>query len=517
MTHDGALSAASQTTPYIDAVDLSGSVTKASDASVATMHNSTADIQLALLPGGNYFAGRIGFTAVYDTVLTQQQINELYNDGNPIDPRGLSSSEGLVSFWGMGNGDTTPTILDRAGNNNLTTTNMDASDFVTDTLTNIGVAVTTFDQASTATADILIKTGETSGTRGGIIVRDGSEGTVGHVLTAQDTTGTVAFQALPESASTQLDNLSSVSINSSLLFDTDSTYNIGSNSVRAANLYVDTVQTADLANCTATSSEFTIGLAGVRRFQPDAANVQDIGRDGREFRDLYIERVRVQNSGTEVGSLEGTTTTSATVSVGMSLHNSSTAASATNRDIGIYTADQSDSTRSGNVRVDTGDNSSTGDTGSFIVRIGSSTSGTNGRCEYQTTNIRNQFDASNIEDIAYRTGSTSGAVTADLYTFDPATANDAFIYRVLVGGRYSAGAGANASDAWGHEILAVLTDNSGTMAIVGSTTITTIAEGVALVTKPDVVISGTSGVVRVTGLANVDIDWFCKVEQLGIF
>jgi hypothetical protein len=74
---------------------------------------------------------------------------------------------------------------------------------------------------SGTTGNVIIQTGATSGTRGKIKLKDGSEGTAGYVWTSTDTAGTGHWAAAGGGgggATTALDNLSSVAINTGLIF-----------------------------------------------------------------------------------------------------------------------------------------------------------------------------------------------------------------------------------------------------------------------------------------------------------
>lgn len=98
----------------------------------ATLTATLLASQNARIGTGNledYYNGYIDEVGVFDAALTAAQVTEIFNDGLPIDLEDVSTSDDLVSYYRMGDGDTYPTITDNIGANNLTMTNMTASDF----------------------------------------------------------------------------------------------------------------------------------------------------------------------------------------------------------------------------------------------------------------------------------------------------------------------------------------------------------------------------------------------------
>lgn len=64
--------------------------------------------------------------------MTGAEITEWYNAGVPKDPRSLSFKQDIDGFWRFGDiGDTGSIIHDHVGSNNLTTVNMDSSNYGT--------------------------------------------------------------------------------------------------------------------------------------------------------------------------------------------------------------------------------------------------------------------------------------------------------------------------------------------------------------------------------------------------
>jgi hypothetical protein len=82
--------------------------------------------------GAAEFNGRLHQVGAYNKALSLVEAQEIYNGGVPVDLTTLSTSGNLTNWWKMGDGDTFPTLLDSAGSNNLTMTNMLAADIVFD-------------------------------------------------------------------------------------------------------------------------------------------------------------------------------------------------------------------------------------------------------------------------------------------------------------------------------------------------------------------------------------------------
>ena len=69
--------------------------------------------------------------AIFDEVLSQSQVNSLYNEGNPVTVNGVSDY--LTGWWRMGDSDTHPNIVDHSGNGyDMTMYNMESGDFQED-------------------------------------------------------------------------------------------------------------------------------------------------------------------------------------------------------------------------------------------------------------------------------------------------------------------------------------------------------------------------------------------------
>jgi len=80
-----------------------------------------------------FMDGNIDEVSIWNRVLTDAEINEIYNVANPANLGAHSAFGNLVSWWRMGDNDTIPTIRDVVGVNNGTTVNMESEDIVSDT------------------------------------------------------------------------------------------------------------------------------------------------------------------------------------------------------------------------------------------------------------------------------------------------------------------------------------------------------------------------------------------------
>lgn len=78
------------------------------------------------------FSGHIDEVSVWNKALSQAEVNELYNSGQPGNLLNHSALANLQSWWRMGDNDTFPTILDQKGSINGTMTNMASDDFEAD-------------------------------------------------------------------------------------------------------------------------------------------------------------------------------------------------------------------------------------------------------------------------------------------------------------------------------------------------------------------------------------------------
>lgn len=88
------------------------------------------------------------------------------------------------------------------------------------------------------TGNVVVNIGSTSGTKGKFRITNAGEGTIGHVWTSTDTTGGGSWAAIPASgATTSLNNLSAVAINTSLLPASDNSISLGSSTLSFAEVH----------------------------------------------------------------------------------------------------------------------------------------------------------------------------------------------------------------------------------------------------------------------------------------
>lgn len=79
-----------------------------------------------------YFDGNIDEITVWNSEIDQAGVTELYNSGAPEDPTYHTDVANLQSWYRCGDGDTSPTVTDNQGTDDLTMTNMDSGNFETD-------------------------------------------------------------------------------------------------------------------------------------------------------------------------------------------------------------------------------------------------------------------------------------------------------------------------------------------------------------------------------------------------
>lgn len=71
--------------------------------------------------GGNSYSGQLDEVSMFDKELTQAEVTELYNLGNPSDLSTATPNANMIGWWRMGDGATFPTIPDDSTNNNAGT------------------------------------------------------------------------------------------------------------------------------------------------------------------------------------------------------------------------------------------------------------------------------------------------------------------------------------------------------------------------------------------------------------
>ena len=106
-------------------------MTKTTDASITTIHNSTSELGIGATNGTgptSYYTGGVDEIGIWDTTLSAVEMARVYNAGAPI-PLTLISAADLQAWYRCGDGDTYPTLTDNSTNSNDgTMTNMESGD-----------------------------------------------------------------------------------------------------------------------------------------------------------------------------------------------------------------------------------------------------------------------------------------------------------------------------------------------------------------------------------------------------
>ncbi|MBW2673325.1 MAG: laminin G domain-containing protein [Deltaproteobacteria bacterium] len=140
VTYSGS-SAASGVEFYVDGTILTKSAPNHDNLVSTTINTEPFKIGGYTSGAPSYYVGQVDDVAVYDKALSQAEVADLFSLVQPADNRLLSTASNMVGYWLMGDGDTSPTIVDRsASGNDGTTTNMDASNFTADVPVNGEVA-----------------------------------------------------------------------------------------------------------------------------------------------------------------------------------------------------------------------------------------------------------------------------------------------------------------------------------------------------------------------------------------
>lgn len=190
------------------------------------------------------------------------------------------------------------------------------------------VRVETGNASAGNSGNVYLQTGTATGTRGKVIIKDGSEGTIGHVLTSVDTSGTAVWAA----------------------------------------------PAAGGANVTLSNLTNTIAIPNGVDLQPLNANQASLGSFSKYFNSVYSRAINL-TFGSNIGQLGG---------FGLGMPSGATAnvsiASLATYNIGILTASQSSaSTHSKEIRFETGNaTGATSNSGDFIFQSGTAT-GTRGK------------------------------------------------------------------------------------------------------------------------------------------
>lgn len=130
LTYDGSSSAAGVQI-FVDSV--LGTNVVATDNLTGDFANAAKPLLIGSRDNAFLFMnGNLNEPSAWDKVLTQAEVNELYNSGLATDLAVHSATADLISWWRMGEERTGSTIPDQIGSNNGTTILMDDSNFVQD-------------------------------------------------------------------------------------------------------------------------------------------------------------------------------------------------------------------------------------------------------------------------------------------------------------------------------------------------------------------------------------------------
>tara|TARA_R110002074_G_scaffold167177_1_gene328146 strand:- start:71 stop:1261 length:1191 start_codon:yes stop_codon:yes gene_type:complete len=98
----------------------------ASSGTYVAMSNTAADFTIGAVFGSYFYEGNMDEFSMFNIELTAAQVLAIYNAGTPTN---LTSHDGLIGWWRMGDSGAYPLINDSSTNtNNATMTNMVASD-----------------------------------------------------------------------------------------------------------------------------------------------------------------------------------------------------------------------------------------------------------------------------------------------------------------------------------------------------------------------------------------------------
>jgi hypothetical protein len=118
---------------YIDGAE--ATVNMQNDTLINSFPSGTKSHELGAQVGGTSspFLGNIDEVSIWDAILTDTDISNIYNSGTPNNLAVHAKAANLQAWYRMGDGDTFPTVTDNSSNtNDGTMNNMDSGDFVTD-------------------------------------------------------------------------------------------------------------------------------------------------------------------------------------------------------------------------------------------------------------------------------------------------------------------------------------------------------------------------------------------------
>jgi hypothetical protein len=112
---------------------LNGSIYNKKSQNVTTTFDTTGSSYLGRNSGAYGFSGNLDEVSVWNKYLSDTDCIEIYNGGTPNDLSTVAAAVNLQHWWRMGDGDTFPTIIDHASNNDGAMNNMLSSNITTET------------------------------------------------------------------------------------------------------------------------------------------------------------------------------------------------------------------------------------------------------------------------------------------------------------------------------------------------------------------------------------------------
>jgi alpha-tubulin suppressor-like RCC1 family protein len=264
---------------YVDGKLMEGIVVIDNNLSATTLNS--ASLQLGAYTNGSTtpFFGGLDDVSIWNKELNISEVNDLYNDGLPIDLSSHLASANLLGWWRMGDSDTYPTIKDQSGqNNDGTMTNMSGNTIIPtypgfnknavsfdgiDDGINLGNKYA-FDSTDSFTTSIWVKTSATGTTR--TLFRNTEPGpTYTGWLLRFENSGALSFLLVADMGSTDVLNLVSPAT-----YDDNQWHHVtvvysGNKSASGVTLYVDgvnaslNVTTDSLVGSTVSSANMILG------------------------------------------------------------------------------------------------------------------------------------------------------------------------------------------------------------------------------------------------------------------
>jgi len=114
-------------------VDGSLEASSTGDIDLSTSDTTNLRVAFSVVFNGLEMDGNIDELTWWSTLLNATDVTNLYNSGTPNDPTTHAKAASLTEYHRMGDGDTFPTVTGQKSVRDITLTNMESGDFVTDT------------------------------------------------------------------------------------------------------------------------------------------------------------------------------------------------------------------------------------------------------------------------------------------------------------------------------------------------------------------------------------------------